>query len=214
MITPQPMGRAVDWPHTLVRIALLLFGTSGPTAGQSLIVGTYAGSNGAWHTIEGRDLRIGATLGVTFERPLNDVLTLQAGTWYTVKGSRDAGDFEMTQKYVEFPVLVRLSGHRSEHVVRPVLLAGLAPAFEVACDSRGRDGIPEGLRPLDCRLNRTNKFDFGVVLGGGVDFWPGSVSGSIELRYTHGIFDTANQFRFVSVFNRSISLLGGIRIAV
>lgn len=217
----RPVLRILPLAAALVLPSSLFAQSPTPVAAaaQTWAGSIYAGGSIATHSHGERQLRIGPNAGATIERSLSRTLTVQFGTWYVVKGWRD-GDGSMTQRYAEFPVLVRLSRRPSKRAVHPVLLFGLAPAFEMTCSSRGRNGGSVGpgpgpaVGPMSCNENRTNGFDFGVVVGGGIELRQQRVTPTIEVRYTHGVFDIGNLFRWLSIYNRSLSLIGGLRIGL
>jgi hypothetical protein len=120
----------------------------------------------------------------------------------------------MRLNYLEIPLLVRLAAS-ARHPIRPVVLLGAAPAFELSCSGRTRPpSIPENpapVGPLNCADYRTTRSDLGLVGALGAEWRLASITWTVEARYTHGIGDLTAEWNYVSTSNRSLALLVGIR---
>lgn len=160
--------------------------------------------------------RLGVVGGLTLALGFGDIVALQTEALYTEKGITGPDVFAMRMSYLETPLLVRLAVP-THSAVRPIILAGVAPAIETSCGGQTRPGgIPERPRPppgpLDCNTMRTDLDDFGIIVAGGMQIAFGRMSLTAEARYTHGTTDLTSLFRDVLVHNRVLSLLVGTRL--
>jgi len=190
-------------------------------AGQSVTFGVKAGPNSSrqvgWCCGESNpfDSRTGLTGGVTASVHIRGPLAFQTELLYAGKGVRGIDVFQMRLHYLEIPLLLRLAPS-ARHSIRPVVLLGAAPAFELSCTGRTRPpSIPESpapVVPLNCSAYRTTASDVGLVGAFGAELRLASLTWTAEARYTHGIGDLTAEWNYVRTTNRSLALLFGIRV--
>ena len=138
--------------------------------------------------------------------PVTSWLDFQPEALYSVKGAR--ADVEgitasVLIDYLEVPLLARYSrrgGSRGYYVA-----GGPSAAFVLRARTRTKFG--DATEELDIS-DQVERFDFGVAVGGGVEFGSLVVDG----RYTHGLKDIdKDKSDAVKVTNRAISLTVGFR---
>jgi hypothetical protein len=119
--------------------------------------------------------RTGYLLGASASLSLTPWLAIQAGVRLQEKGAAVPDTFNMRLRYLEFPILARISLGRSEWPVRPLVSLGVAPATELACAEQELPATlttassATAMRPSDCASDRTDLWDVGVVAGTGVE---------------------------------------------
>lgn len=200
-------------------VVLSLLFTSQALFAQELSVGVKVGPNAArqvgWCCGESNpfDSRLGLTGGATGTIGLVGPIGLQVELLYAGKGMRGSPAFQLRLNYLEAPVLMRVMPARRQ-AVRPVILLGVAPAFELSCTARALPPEPASAgptEPVDCGDYRATKVDLGLVGGIGADVRVRGVVWTAEARYTYGIRDLTPQWDFVRTTNRSLAFLLGIR---
>ena len=149
------------------------------------------------------DPRFGAVGGAFVTLPLLPWVGLQAEGLYAMKGARVAFqgvDASLNLDYAEVPVLVRV---RFAH--RYYAAGGPSMAFALRARSRTSfGGVTEEIDVMD----QVKRFDFGVAMGGGVEFGRLVVDG----RYTLGFTDIDKDKTDASTTkNRAISITAGFR---
>ena len=190
---------------SVVLAAALLLGTNGPASAIGAVeAGIKGGVNFANQSVDPSDLepdnsRTGLALGGYVGIPVMPSFKIQPEALFMMKG--DAGSNEDTYKlnYVEVPVLAKI-GFLSQSPAHPSLFAGPSVAFNTTAkaDAAGTE--------VDLK-DATNTVDFGLVVGGGVDF---SKVG-IDVRYSRGLSNVAKDSGDTTVNNSVISLMGTFR---
>ena len=123
--------------------------------------------------------RIGGLGGLSLGVVLSRGVSLHAEVEHLERGARDpAREFRMDSDYLEIPVYLR--GVLSDSPVpgvRPAAILGAALAREYRCGGVVRPGqvallgapTPE-IVSHDCSSMRSNRFDIGVLIGGGLEW--------------------------------------------
>jgi hypothetical protein len=155
--------------------------------------------------------RGGALTGVYLQAPLGGALALRPEVLFALKGGRAqasvAGggsvELDIGLAYIEVPFLLRVGVPHGRF--RPVIFGGPAPALQIGCDLQ----VVDPTTPVRASCDQTalppfRQFDFGVVLGGGIEVrWPQSAL-SLEARYTSGLRSVLND---VDVRNRAMGVV-------
>jgi Outer membrane protein beta-barrel domain len=186
-----------------------LFLCASPSFAQGFGVGAKGGTNIATEEIKGDDggpsldWRVGGVAGAFVTLPLLPWVGLQAEGLYAMKGARlnfQGIESSIHLDYVEVPVLVRV---RFAH--RYYAAGGPSMAFAVRARTRTSfGGVTEEVDVMD----QLKRFDFGVAMGGGVEFGKLVVDG----RYTLGLTDIDKDKTDTSTTkNRAISVTAGFR---
>ena len=138
---------------------------------------------------EGMNLnsKMGFCAGGFITYSINDVFAIQPEVLFTMKGTKwDTGygaTITYSLNYVEIPVLFRLS-MPNQRSVRPSLFVG--PYLAIKLSSKAT--LESGGVSVDLDWGEDVKTtDFGVVVGGGVDFALGSRPVTVDARYTLGL---------------------------
>ncbi len=136
---------------------------------------------------------IGGFLNVGF----TDLISLQPELLYTQKGASDSQTTNIS--YLEIPILVKFS-FLTDKKVSPNVFVGPSLAFLLAADTGGPD-ISSNL----------NGFDYGAVIGAGVNIGLGGGALIVNLRYDYGLADIAKEVagRQPDVKNGALSLMVG-----
>jgi hypothetical protein len=189
------MSKIAIWSATLC-----VLGSSDLQA-QSLALGVEAGVSST-HLATPDDYwgsRLGFLLGASASVSLAPWLAVQAGLRLHEKGAAVPDEFEMRIRYLEVPLLVRLSVGSTAWHFRPVITFGLAPATELSCSARARpmyipEAPPPPMRPMDCISDRTDRWDLGVVAGAGVEVRLGTLRATVAGQYTSGTHNIASGY--------------------
>ena len=197
-------------PFRLVPVGILaLICTTPPASAQSIVAGLSAatitfkpddGSQG----LPGGDRRTGLAAGLSLEVRPSDRGFWQVEVLFHQKGVRNLLriDDEIRVDYLEIPWLMHMDVWQGNRQRAIFFTAGPVLAFRLRA-SYEDDGVREDI------TDDTSAFDFGLAVGGGVEF--GRVR--IETRYTWGqrrVFEDGElegKFR-----NRSVILLAGFRL--
>ena len=156
---------------------------------------------------EGGSLR-GYALGIWWGVPLSRRLTIQAEALFSMKGdSESAAGFTTSTHlgYFDLPVLAKF-GFLPDAPVQPSLFVGPSLAFNVSASSslEGEDSEVE----VDVK-DQVGGFDFGLVIGGGLDFVRGGRTFGVDMRYSRGLRDVEDGENG-SAHNEAITVMGSI----
>jgi hypothetical protein len=182
--------------RNLVLLVCLLAGSSAMAEARQLSIGGRIGISSA--TIGGEDTegwnlsrRTGVVTAVQLRTPFAARISLQPELLVSQRGATVIAEFSgetfvstLEQDYVEMPLLVRYEFPFADAAVQPAVFAGPMFAFEARCKTgysfRGESDTS------DCIDNR-NKLDFGIVLGGGLDFPMAFGTLLVDARHTLGL---------------------------
>ena len=208
----------------LVLVMLLVFVLAvGAQAGGGIMAkGVRAGVNIAGHsgddTDDNHESRTAFVGGVFVMYALSPALFLQPELLYSQKGYKweDEG-WEETGKftYLEIPVVLRYMVPM-EGAVAPNLFAGIAPAFLLSAEveaeyDEGMHGLLSATETTDVK-DHTKSIDFGIVVGGGVNYDMGSGLLMFDARYTMGMTSIDDSDHDWDVKNKAITLMVGYGI--
>lgn len=146
-----------------------------------------------------KGIRWGTTSGIAFDFPVNEVLTVSQEFLYTNKGSRQkitvrdqpiSLDVFYQTEYLEFPTMLLLNYYRRNNFAL-YYQTGFTLSFLIY----GRyelDGIVETGNQnheiaVDKKMENIDQFDFGIILGGGVNFSLKNRRFSLDYRINFGI---------------------------
>ena len=157
------------------------------------------------------DSRNGLALGGYVGIPLRATpITIQPEALFTMKGdSQEAGGVSSSMKldYIEVPVLAKAS-FMPMAPAKPSLFLGPSVAYNLSAKT-----AIEGTGLLDGEADvkdQMKSFDFGLVIGGGLDIplAGGARSLGIDVRYTHGLTNTIDGDTGAEAKNSVISIMG------
>jgi hypothetical protein len=153
-----------------------------------------------------QDYRIGVAAGGYFNWPLAARLSFQPEVLYSQQGSAlsEGGvDAKIKFDYIAVPLLLRYRLTSSSH---PVFVAG-GPSIAFNVKAKSSATIGGATTEIDIS-DVVESYDFGVAVGGGVEFGRYAVEG----RYTFG-FTNLNKDPTLDEkdHNRVISVLGSVR---
>ena len=206
-------------------LAMSVLACPAATTAQSLWLGAKAGlDRAAWTGDFGVPFnpfgtRTGLTAGATVSLGLKDIVALQLEALYSEKGAAGPGEFRASVAYLELPLLVKVALPPRALNIRPIALAGLAPALEISCGVLAQPAyIPEQPPPppeqMNCISWRTEPRDVGVVLAGGIEVPVGRVNVTAEIRRTTGRRNIALGYAPLSTYNNVWSFMIGTAFAV
>jgi hypothetical protein len=197
----------------MIRIWSLVCGTlllcASPSFAQGFGFGVKGGVNIANQDVTGDsgapafDWRVGGVAGGFVTVPLLPWVSVQAEGLWTQKGAKlnfSGVDSSIILDYAEIPVLARVRfAHR--------YYGAAGPAMAFALRAKTRTSFAGTAQEMDI-LDEVKRFDFGVAMGGGVEF--GSLV--IDGRYTLGLTDIdKDKSDTTQTKNRAISLTAGFR---
>ena len=206
-------------------LAALALSVPVPAAAQSILVGLKAGLNQAsWYgdfLIGSNPYRadIGPVAGATLAIGIREVVAVQVEALYSRKGATGSGGFRMDIGYLETPVLLKVSVPVTGIPFRPMLLAGVAPAWEIGCAAIAQpfflqDLPASGAVPMSCSGWRSERHDLGRVLAGGVEVPVGRLRLTAELRRTSGRTNIAQALAPMSTYNEVWAFMVGGALAL
>ena len=157
--------------------------------------------------------RLGPVGGLWLGAALNTRVSLQVEGLFSEKGVKfnlealGVDDAEIRVRYLEIPVLARGDFGAAGAPTRVFVVGGVAPAFELASQTRASFEGEEHIRDAGDDIK---PFDLGLVGGIGVEFGRALV----EARYTHGLLhinedDNGDEDR---IKNRVFSVMVGFRL--
>ena len=161
----------------------------------------------------------GAYAGAQLVLPRTDLLSLQLELAWSQKGVRAAGtdlatdtpvDITLRNAYVEVPVLMRLDSPLAigVHPYGAIPFAVLGPALGVSVQCTVEGTSPERTTSYDCDDDFGVKtFDFGAMVGVGLEGRLGTRALSLGARYTLGLQDV---FEARGGRNRALLVLAGV----
>lgn len=169
------------------------------------------------------DFRSGLTVGAFAAIPLSEAVSIQPEVVFSQKGARRAAyDYDdmpqdtdappfgahiserTSHQYLEVPVLVRFSPSPSGVSVRPIFFAGPSVGFLLGVEEVHDTDYTEHL----------NSMEFGLILGGGVEF--GRIS--LDARYNLGLSAVDKDYDASwgqvpgDVKNRTFTVMAGFRL--
>lgn len=151
--------------------------------------------------------------------PRNEFFSIQLEVAWSQKGVRAKGtevatgapvDYTLRHSYVEAPILLRLDSPLAVGVhpvgAIPFVVAGPSLGVSLRCAIDGR--TPERQLHLDCdEAFGTKTFDFGAMLGGGLEATVGTLALTLGARYTIGLPDA---FERRPGRNRTLLVVAGV----
>jgi hypothetical protein len=202
-------------------LCLMVVGFATPAAAQGVSGGFKIGVNFADLTLKSQDTddvvaenhtwRTGFAAGGYVDVAITDTFSFAPEVLFTQKGTKAEGteegiDFEAkaTLTQVQIPLLFKAK-FAPGATVRPFVTVG--PALGFKAKSRFKIEVPEFPEfNEDEDINEDiESVDFSIVVGGGVQFGPGSV----EIRYDHGLRDVFKETEGEGK-TRTFSILFGV----
>lgn len=150
--------------------------------------------------VEDVDYRAGLNLGAFVSIPAGAMLSIQPEAFFSQKGNK-SGSVKSSFNYLEVPLLLKLSPSLPGDFVRPIFFAG--PSAGILLGAKvGDTDIKDQLKTAD----------FGLTIGGGVEF--GKLS--VDARYNLGL-SSVNKEKVIdevstAVKNRAITVMLGYRL--
>ncbi len=167
------------------------------------------------------DSSLGLSGGAFLSVGVNESWAIRPGVYYVQKGaegSEGTSEFEFNLDYIEVPVLLEFrvptTGAMGVH-----LFGGPAVALEVNCDIEASDGSVSGSVECDAPelggFIDTKTVDFGLMLGGGIDFAASeSVDIVIEGSYNLGLTSIDDSGADADLKNRAFQFHAGVSFPV
>lgn len=135
---------------------------------------------------------------------------------YVAKGFRSEGNassFELNAKYLEIPLLLRLSAMR-EKSARPFIAIGPAFGVRIGCSFESTAGAVSTSRSCDDAALGAGfeiaKSDLSGTIGAGVDINAGKGQLTLATRYTRGFSKALGD---ANNYNRSLAVFAGFSIS-
>lgn len=142
--------------------------------------------------------RTGTIFGLSLQVPVGAVVAIQPEFLFLSKGAkftqptaaRGGGSFRLD--YLEVPVLLRFDLSRG--VIGPHLYAGPSVGFNVGCKVEYRGQAGSAGTNTDCGEDnfKPKTLDYGLTVGGGLDFNLGGIGATAGARYGIGLADIRN----------------------
>jgi hypothetical protein len=148
---------------------------------------------------------VGAWWGI----PVNRRLTIQTEALYSVKGDAEsAGGYTASTHmgYIDVPVLAKV-GFLHSAPVQPSLFLGPSLAVNLSAKSKLQGNGSDA--DVDVK-DQVRTFDFGLVVGGGVDFQVAERTFGVDLRYSKGLSNVVGEGANGSARNDVIAVMGSI----
>ena len=193
-------------------LALLVMVCSHPAFAQGLQTGVRGGVNFSTTNTTGEgelqpDWQLRGVFGGFVTWPVFSWMDLQPEVLYSMKGA-EVEEFDIAAKllldYIEVPVLGRFS--RGTPSARSWYVIG-GPSLGYLLRARTRADFGGATEEIDV-IDDVERFDFGIVAGGGIEFGRIVIDG----RYVHGLSDIDKDTSDdVKVTNRAVSLTVGFK---
>lgn len=198
---------------SLLIAGVLLLGWTGQ---GHAIAGMHAGIKGGVNIAnlsvddaELADSRNGMAVGGWVQLPVAPMFSVQPEAYFSMKGDsqEDAGVTQsLNLSYLEVPVLAKATFGAPGSPISPSLFAG--PSFGINLSSKGEvEGAGAGFDGETDYKDVTKSTEFGLVLGGGVEF--GNVG--IDVRYNKGLTNVSDDGSGTEIKNNVFSILGSLR---
>lgn len=159
--------------------------------------------------LEDQDSLQSFAVGGWWGTPLNRRLTLLAEALYSVKGdSETGGGYTATTRlsYIDVPVLAKI-GFMHGSPAQPSLFLGPSMALNISANAK----LESDAGDLDVDVkDQVNTLDFGLVVGGGVDFPLGKHTCGVELRYSKGLTNAAGESANGTAHHDVLAVMGSI----
>ena len=194
-------------------------------------IGFRAGLNlSKWNTEGNNDQNeniTGTHFAIPLEIKMSNNFSIQPEFNFTQKGSRVMStttsggittqtDTKNKINYVEFPLLLRglIGGERLGLYIQAGPSVGYAAGGSVESSSKSTIGGVLQISDKSGKYNfeRSNRLDYGVHLGGGLQLGVGSNRLVIDVRYLYGLQDFDKDNNSVKVTNRGIALSAGLML--
>jgi hypothetical protein len=150
--------------------------------------------------VEDVDYRAGLNLGAFVSIPAGAMLSIQPEAFFSQKGNK-SGSVKSSFNYLEVPLLLKLSPSLPGDFVRPIFFAG--PSAGILLSAKDADG--------DDFKDFLKSADFGLTVGGGVEFGKLSVDARYNLGLSainkEGIGNATSDIK-----NRAITAMPGYRL--
>jgi hypothetical protein len=154
--------------------------------------------------LEGEEGLMGLTIGITMRRAVGTNLMFAPEVIFTTKGaSDDDSDGKLAMSYIEVPLLFRY-GFQTAGMIKPFLTAGPEVGFQLSCDYEDTAGNEASCDDEFGEDDSYDKFDAGIVLGGGVS----RDKLSLNIRYDLGLMNIAKTDGWTSKHKVWMILLG------
>lgn len=171
--------------------------------------------------VEGLDTQTGASVGLTLDRQVHDLVWIGTGVGWAQKGATGTlTGFEeplvtdLRLDYLQIPVLFGV-GLAPDSRVRPTVFAGPAVAFEMSCDVRT---APEELAvTLGCPEDDSRRqTDWSAILGAGIGYDTGRALVRVTGRYDHGLtqLNDTEGGQFAQLHNRAFVIGAGVSVPI
>jgi len=188
--------------HKTILITMIFFlSASVAMAGEFTGIGIKLGHNSSIFTgddIPGKGVKSqgGVALGGFFCYHLNQRYSLQPEIHFTTKGAsiNTVGDVYLKNifMYFELPLLAKMT-FRSESMLKPNFFLG--PALGITIMAINSLGFLEDIRG----------YDFGIVLGAGIDVW----KFSLDVSFNKGLLNFDQSADDIDLKHRTISFMAG-----
>ena len=159
--------------------------------------------------LEDHDSLKSFAVGAWWGRPIRGRLGFRTEALYSVKGDAEsAGGYTASthMSYLDVPVLAKI-GFLHDQSFQPSLFLGPAVSLNLTAKSSFEGGGSSN--EIDVK-DQVNPLDVGLVVGGGLDFPVGGRSYGVELRYSKGLTNAANDEANGSAHNDVITVLASI----
>jgi len=154
--------------------------------------------------------RLGIGIGAVVDRVLTDQIILHVEPMFLQKGanaSNSVVDLKYKVNYLEIPIMVKYA-FQINSVLVPYAMAGPSLGFLTGAKFEDDEGNSQDEK------DNTNGFDFGVGLGGGVNFPHDNFTFFAETRYVLGLANTNKEADESVVRNRGLLIIVGVTVPV
>ena len=134
---------------------------------------------------EGLDSKTGLVFGGFFKIPLGPSVSFQPEVLFTQKGAKETRSgitIKVMHDYIEIPVLLKYD-IPTQSTVTPAIYAGLS--FGLIMSAKGSIDILG--TSIEADIANEKSTEFGLVLGGSIDFGLGTGKFVTDLRYSRGL---------------------------
>ena len=208
--------------HRFLAISLALTLAGASSAGAQIAIGIKGGANLSNVSVTANgaepevpyDSRTGMLLGASAGISVTPWLTVQLEGRYSQEGTQQTEDgvtASLRLSYLDLPLLAKVHIPTGASPLMPYLYAGGFVGFEVNCGLKTSGAVSVELDCETADVGRQSN-DYGAVFGGGTDVRLGPGAVTLDIEYSLGLRNMAEDAAIGEAYSRVFAVAAGYRI--
>jgi len=208
--------------HKLLSISLLLIFAGASSASAQIAIGIKGGANLSNFSVteDGGepelpyDSRTGFLLGATVGVTVTPWLAVQLEGRYSQKGTKQTENdviASLRLSYIDVPLIAKAYIPTKGSPVMPYLYAGGFVGFETSCGLTTSGAVSVDLDCETADVGRQSN-DYGVVFGGGTDVRLGPGAVTLDIEYSLGLRNLAEDQEIGEAYSRVFAFAAGYKL--